>query len=52
MEFESHADPISGRVEDEEGASRSFTGWMALMGAIEALKESERSEDRCAEDAS
>ncbi len=37
VELDSQGDSISGRVLDEDGAGRSFSGWVGLAAAIEAV---------------
>jgi hypothetical protein len=34
VEFESDSEPMSGRMLDEGGRSRSFTGWLGLAAAF------------------
>jgi hypothetical protein len=36
VELDPQGDSISGRVLDEDGAGRSFSGWVGLAAAIEA----------------
>ena len=39
VELDSQGDSISGRVLDEDGAGRSFSGWVGLAAVIEAASE-------------
>jgi hypothetical protein len=34
VEFDSGSDPMSGRMLDEGGGSRAFTGWLGLAAAL------------------
>jgi hypothetical protein len=37
VEFESDSEPMSGRMLDEGGRSRPFTGWLGLAAAFESV---------------
>jgi hypothetical protein len=37
LELELNAGQLSGRVHEDDGAERAFSGWLGLIGAIDAL---------------
>lgn len=39
-------DPISGRVIEPDGRELSFSGWLALIGAIDGARSPEAGEER------
>jgi hypothetical protein len=45
LELRLEDDSFAGRAETDSGQARDFTGWLGLMGAIEALLDSERPEE-------
>ena len=42
LELEPSAEPIEGRLTDERGETVAFTGWLELIGAVEAARASAR----------
>jgi hypothetical protein len=44
LELDCHADPIAGRLVDEDGEKRSFAGWLGLAAALEYFSNSEEAE--------
>jgi hypothetical protein len=42
VEVRFDAEPIEGRVSEDGGLNRPFSGWLGLMAAIEAARPSER----------
>jgi hypothetical protein len=41
VEFESGSEPMSGRMMDEGGRSRPFTGWLGLAAALGSVLRNE-----------
>lgn len=37
LELSAHDDSFAGRATTDSGQQRDFTGWLGLMGAIDAL---------------
>jgi hypothetical protein len=37
LEFDSRTEPISGRMRDETGTSRAFSGWLGLAAALGSI---------------
>ena len=47
LEVRFDAQPIEGRVYENDGLDRSFSGWLGLMAAIEAARAADpRDDDR------
>jgi hypothetical protein len=45
LELREQDDSFAGRATTASGRERDFTGWLGLMGAIDALLTEERSEE-------
>jgi hypothetical protein len=45
LELRVQEDSFAGRATTDSGRQRDFTGWLGLMGAIEALLSVERPEE-------
>jgi hypothetical protein len=45
LELRVQEDSFAGRATTDSGRQRAFTGWIGLMGAIEALLDLERPEE-------
>lgn len=45
LEVRFDAQPIEGRVYENDGLDRRFSGWLGLMAAIEAARGADRQED-------
>jgi hypothetical protein len=45
LELRAQDDSFAGRATTESGHERDFTGWLGLMGAIDALLSQERPEE-------
>lgn len=45
LELREQDDSFAGRATTASGRKRDFTGWLGLMGAIDALLTEERSEE-------
>jgi len=37
LELDSRSEPISGRMRDETGTSRAFSGWLGLAAALGSI---------------
>jgi hypothetical protein len=45
LELQVEDDSFAGRASNRDGQAREFTGWVGLMGAIDALLSLERPEE-------
>jgi hypothetical protein len=47
LEVEREVDPIRGTVADARGPARPYVGWVALIGALDELRNAPGTEEPC-----
>jgi hypothetical protein len=47
LELDPAVEPVRGTVRDEAGHTRTYVGWLALIGALDELRGVRTKESRC-----